>query len=82
MQICLKSGHQLSYDEVNKVFIEDGYMTLSTFRGQYTCINVQDIASFELKYPQNKAPKAFAIFKQLLSQIKNENKNKTTEEVK
>lgn len=70
MQICLKNGQYLTYDEINKVFIEDNIMTLSTFRGQYAYIDVNEIASFELKYPQNKAAKAFAIFKQLISQIK------------
>lgn len=70
MQICLKNGQVLSYEEINKVMVENGTMTLSTFRGQYVYVDVNDIASFELKYPQSKASKAFAMFKQLVQQIK------------
>lgn len=69
MQLCLKNGQQLVYDEINKVFIEGNTMTLSTFRGQYVYVNLNEVASFELKYPQAKAPKAFAMFKQIIQQI-------------
>ena len=69
MSIYLKSGQVLTYTELNKVFVEDGYMTLSTFKGQYLYLNTDDIAGFELKYPQSKSPKAYAMFKQITDQL-------------
>lgn len=67
--IYLKNGQQLSYDEINKIFIEDDLMLLSTFRGQYICLNINEIVGFEVKYPQTKSSKAYAMFKQLTSQF-------------
>ena len=69
MQIYLKNGQQLSYNEINKVFIENGTMTLSTFKGQYLCLNINEIIGFEMSYPQAKSSKAYAMFKQLTSQF-------------
>ena len=70
MQICLRNGQVLSYEEINKVMVEDNIMTLSTFRGQYVYVNINDIVSLELKYPQTKSSKAFAMFKQLVQQMR------------
>jgi len=80
VQIYLKCGQQIQLDELNKAMIEGDYLMLSTFRGQYICIDTNEIASFEVRYPQNKAPKAYAIFRQIVDQLSggvyNENNNK------
>ena len=70
MSISLKNGQMLRYDEINKVDIVDDILTISTFKGQYTCVKVSEIASFEFKYPQEKSAKTFAIFKYLISTIR------------
>ena len=69
MTIYLKNGHTTTYDEVNKVQVHDDLMTISTFKSQYIYIKSSDLSSFELNYPQAKSAKAFAIFKQIISEL-------------
>jgi len=69
MAVYLKNGQCLTYKEINKVFVEDGLMTISTFRGQYSCLNINEVVAFEMKYPQAKASKAYAMFKQLVTEF-------------
>ena len=69
MTIYLKNGQHLMYKEINKVFVEDSILTLSTFKGQYAYLNINEVAAFEMKYPQSKSSKAYAMFKQLVTEF-------------
>jgi len=69
MILRLKNGHKQIYDEINKIEVSGSVMTISTFKSQYICINLDDLSSFELKYPQSKSAKAFAIFKQVVNEL-------------
>ena len=69
MAIYLKNGQKLDYSEINKVQVKDNSMTLSTFKGQYAYVKLEELSTFELKYPQSKAPKAYAIFKQVVTKL-------------
>lgn len=70
VQIFMKSGLQVTYEELNKIMIEDSLLSLSTFRGQYVCVRLDDIAGLEIKYSQGKASKAYAMYKQLIEQMR------------
>jgi hypothetical protein len=69
MTLFLNNGQILNYDEVNKVFVENGLLTVSTFKGQYVCIPLSNLSGFEFQYPQSKAKKTFAMFKLITSQL-------------
>ena len=75
----MKNGLQVTYEELNKIMIEDSLLSLSTFRGQYACMRLNDIVGLEIKYSQGKASKAYAMYKQLIEQMRGDS-NETCSE--
>ena len=70
VQIFMKNGLQVTYEELNKIMVEDSLLSLSTFKGQYVCMRLDDIVGLEIKYSQGKASKAYAMYKQLIEQMR------------